>query len=125
MINYVVFMGSLESAQYVYTEVAHNDFIDVQLDLGGKEAAYVDPDCDVDLAIKRLLEGAFYNTGQTRNSIERIYVHKEIYNDFVNRYTKKAFEELKIGDPMLETTNIGPIALAEGPEFLHEVVTDA
>lgn len=56
-------MGSLESAHDVYTEVANNDFIDVQLDLGGKEAAYVDEDCNVDLAITELLRGAFYNTG--------------------------------------------------------------
>jgi acyl-CoA reductase-like NAD-dependent aldehyde dehydrogenase len=50
-INYVVFMGSLESAHDVYTEVAQNDFIDVQLDLGGKDAAYVAPDCDMELTL--------------------------------------------------------------------------
>jgi acyl-CoA reductase-like NAD-dependent aldehyde dehydrogenase len=43
--------------------VASNDFIDVQLDLGGKEAAYVAPDADLDKATKILLRGAFYNTG--------------------------------------------------------------
>lgn len=45
-INYVVFMGSLQSAHDVYTDVAENDFIDVQLDLGGKDGAYIAPDCD-------------------------------------------------------------------------------
>jgi len=49
--------------------VADNDFIDVQLDLGGKDAAYVAPDCDEDLALQTLVKGVFYNTGQSRNSI--------------------------------------------------------
>jgi acyl-CoA reductase-like NAD-dependent aldehyde dehydrogenase len=44
-------MGALESAHDVYMEVANNDFIDVQLDLGGKDAAYIAPDCDIDLAV--------------------------------------------------------------------------
>lgn len=52
-------------------------------------------------------------------------MHKEVYQDFVNKYTKKAFEELKLGDPMDPTTNIGPIATIEGPEYLKEIVDDA
>lgn len=68
-INYVVFMGSLESAHDVYQEVAQNDFIDVQLDLGGKDAAYIAPDADIELALTTLVKGAFYNSGQSRNSI--------------------------------------------------------
>ena len=112
-INYVVFMGSLESAHDVYKEVAQNDFIDVQLDLGGKDGAYIAPDCDLDLALKELVKGVFYNTGQSRNSIQRIYVHKDISGDFINHFSKKAFEDLTIGDPMRETTNIGPMAILE------------
>jgi acyl-CoA reductase-like NAD-dependent aldehyde dehydrogenase len=50
-ISYVVFMGSLENARDVYEDVAENDFIDVQLDLGGKDGAYVAPDCDFDLTL--------------------------------------------------------------------------
>ena len=62
-INYVVFMGSLESAHDVYKEVAQNDFIDVELDLGGKDGAYIASDCDLDLSLKELVKGVFYNTG--------------------------------------------------------------
>lgn len=47
-------MGSLENAHDVYTSVASNDFIDVQLDLGGKDAAYVSDDCDLDQAIGKI-----------------------------------------------------------------------
>lgn len=87
-------MGSLASAHDVYQEVAQNDFIDVQLDLGGKEAAFVAPDCDIDIATDAILKAAFYNSGQSRNSIQRVYVHKELYSDFTNHFSKKAFETL-------------------------------
>lgn len=56
-------MGTLESADDVYKEVAANDFIDVQLDLGGKEAAYVDADANLELASDVLLKASFYNNG--------------------------------------------------------------
>ena len=123
-VNYVVFMGSLKSAHDVYMEVANNDFIDVQLDLGGKDAAYVSPDCDIDLALTTLVKGGFYNTGQSRNSIQRIYVHKDISSDFINQFSKKAFEELVMGDPMLETTNIGPMAILDHMEEMQEITDD-
>ncbi|CDW75873.1 aldehyde dehydrogenase [Stylonychia lemnae] len=97
-INYVVFMGSLESAHDVYQEVAKNDFIDVQLDLDMENAAEV------------LLRAAFYNAGQSRNSMQRIYIEKAISNDFINLFSKMAFERLQIGDPMDEQTDIGPLA---------------
>jgi acyl-CoA reductase-like NAD-dependent aldehyde dehydrogenase len=62
-INYVVFMGSIENAHDVYRDVAYNDFIDVQLDLGGKDGAYVAPDCDFVSTVETLVKGAYYNTG--------------------------------------------------------------
>ena len=103
-------MGSIENAHYVYQEVAKNDFIDVQLDLGGKAASFVAEDADVNNAIDVIMRSAFYNSGQSRTSTQRVYVEKGIYDDFVNQFSKKAFETLNIGNPMDETTNIGPLA---------------
>jgi acyl-CoA reductase-like NAD-dependent aldehyde dehydrogenase len=124
-ISYVVFMGSLENARDVYEDVAENDFIDVQLDLGGKDGAYVAPDCDFDLTLQTLVKGAYYNTGQSRNSIQRIFVHKEISTKFINAFSKKVFEDLKMGDPMNEDTYIGPMAVLEHVEQLMEICEDA
>lgn len=118
-------MGSLENARDVYEDVAENDFIDVQLDLGGKDGAYVAPDCDFDLTLQTLVKGAFYNTGQSRNSIQRIFVHKEISNKFINAFSKKVFEDLKMGDPMNEDTYIGPMAVLDHVEQLMEICEDA
>lgn len=47
--------------------------------------------------------------------MERIYVHQEISAEFINKFSKMAFETLKLGDPMNEDTNIGPMAMLEGP----------
>ena len=106
-------MGSLQSAQDVYQQVAQNDFIDAQLDLGGKDAMYVDKDADIGEAVNALLRGSFYNAGQSRNSIQRVFAHKSISNDLINAFSKSVNEEFVMGDPADEKTNIGPLALAE------------
>ena len=79
----------------------------------------------MELTLNELVKGSFYNTGQSRHSIQRIFVHKSISKEFINAFSKKAFETLKLGDPMLESTNIGPIANAEDISFLQELCNDA
>lgn len=79
----------------------------------------------MDKASDVLLRAAFYVSGQSRNSMQRIYVHKDISTDFINMFSKKAFERLKIGDPMKDDTNIGPIAVSENVEFMQDLVDDA
>lgn len=51
-------------------------------------------------------------------------MHKDISDHFINTFTKKAFEETKLGDPMLDTTNIGPMAILDHVEELLEIVND-
>jgi acyl-CoA reductase-like NAD-dependent aldehyde dehydrogenase len=72
----------------------------------------------MDLALQTLLKGSYYNTGQSRNTIQRIFVHKDIGGDFINQFSKKVYEELKLGDPMNEDTNIGPMAVLDHIENL-------
>ena len=59
--------------------------IKVQLELGGKDPIYVCDDVDVKAAAAAVADGAFYNTGQSCCSVERIYVHESIYTQFVER----------------------------------------
>ena len=75
--------------------------------------------------MKLLTSACFSNAGQRRDSVERIYVHKNVFSEFTNKFTKNAFENLQLGDPMLETTNIGPIAVMENIEKYNDVVADA
>ena len=52
-------------------------------------------------------------------------MHKDVGGEFTNRFTRKAFEELQLGDPMLETTNIGPMAILEHIEELQQICEDS
>src|SRR4051812_7605580 len=74
-IGFVSFTGSVRGGPEVYRAVAASRFIDVGLELGGKDPAYVAPDADLPYAIENLVDGSFYNAGQSCCGIERIYVH--------------------------------------------------
>jgi acyl-CoA reductase-like NAD-dependent aldehyde dehydrogenase len=82
-----VFSGTYQSALDIYYELGQNDFIDCNLDLGGQNYAYIDNSCDDEHmkdAVNQCLWGAFYNSGQSRASIEGILVHKDMKNKFTN-----------------------------------------
>src|SRR2546430_5077290 len=81
-IGYVSFTGSVRGGHEVYPEGAGR-FIDVGLELGGKDPAYVSPDADLDHAVANIVDGAFYNAGQSCCGIDRIYVHASIHDRFV------------------------------------------
>ncbi len=99
-------------------------FLKRQLELGGKDPTYVCDDADPRASAQSLADGAMYNTGQSCCSVERIYVHEQIHDEFVAAFveTVKGF---KIGDPMSEDTYIGPLTRAAQLELLDAQVADA
>jgi acyl-CoA reductase-like NAD-dependent aldehyde dehydrogenase len=98
--------------------------VKLQLELGGKDPTYVCEDAAVKNAAESLADGAMYNTGQSCCSVERVYVHAKIYDEFVARFveTVKGF---KIGDPMADDTYIGAITRAPQLDVLDAQVADA
>ncbi len=96
----------------------------VQLELGGKDPAYVCDDVDVPAAAAALVEGAFYNGGQSCCAVERIYIHQRIAGAFVEAFVEAA-RELVVGDPGDERTDIGPLARKPQLEVLEGQVADA
>ena len=98
--------------------------VKMQLELGGKDPTYVCDDADVKNAAASLADGAMYNTGQSCCSVERVYVHARIYDEFVAHFvaTVKGF---KIGDPMADDTYIGAITRAPQLDVLDAQVADA
>lgn len=122
-IDYVSFTGSTKGGHEIVRN-ASNRFIDVGLELGGKDPAYVCADADFDFAVANCVAGAFYNAGQSCCSIERIYVDESIYDDFVEAYAAKA-REYTLGDPIDESTTLGPLGSKSAPQFLREQVEDA
>ena len=85
-IGYVAFTGSVAGGREVYRTVGKSRFIDVGLELGGKDAAYVSESADAAQAAAALVDGAMYNAGQSCCSIERVYVHKSKYTAYLIVY---------------------------------------
>src|SRR5690606_10383171 len=105
-VDYVSFTGSVRGGHEVMHS-AVDRFINMGLELGGKDPAYVRADADFQYAVDNCVDGAFYNAGQSCCAIERIYVDKAIYEPFVDAYAAKT-REYVLGDPMLESTTLGP-----------------
>jgi acyl-CoA reductase-like NAD-dependent aldehyde dehydrogenase len=117
------FTGSVATGQAI-AAAAGPRMIRLQLELGGKDPTYVCDDVDVAQAAASLADGAMYNTGQSCCSVERIYVHETIHEEFVDRFLETV-AGFRIGDPMEDATFIGP--LTRGPQIalLEAQVDDA
>ena len=80
----------------------------VSLELGGNAATFIDASADLDLAAQRCALGAFVNSGQVCISLQRIYVHKDIYENFAQKMAA-ATKKLVVGSPYKEDTFMGPL----------------
>ena len=107
-IKKITFTGSVESGRSVY-QAAANKIIPVTLELGGKSPIIVCEDADIDKTAARIIEGMRYTRqGQSCTAASRILVHKKIAKPLVESVVAK-LNQLKIGDPLDETTDIGTI----------------
>jgi acyl-CoA reductase-like NAD-dependent aldehyde dehydrogenase len=123
-IQYIGFTGSVAGGHEIYQTTAKNRFIDVGLELGGKDPAYVRGDADIGYAAKNLASGAFYNAGQSCCGVKRIYVHQTIYKKFLRAF----LDEAKIygpGDPLKKNTTLGPVVDRQAREHLERQVAGA
>jgi acyl-CoA reductase-like NAD-dependent aldehyde dehydrogenase len=122
-IDGVFFTGSYATGARIGA-AAGRKMIKIQLELGGKDPVYVCDDVDIKAAAASLADGAFYNTGQSCCSVERIYVHERIHDAFVEAFVAEV-KGYKIGDPMSESTYIGAITRRPQLEVLRRQVADA
>jgi acyl-CoA reductase-like NAD-dependent aldehyde dehydrogenase len=123
-IGYVAFTGSVRGGREVYREVSRH-LRPVGMELGGKDAAYVRADADLDFTVPNTAEGAFYNAGQSCCAVERIYVDRAIYDEFVERFVAETRAAWSLGDPSVEGSALGPMALPGAIETLEAHVADA
>lgn len=119
----VFFTGSYATGARIAQAVGPR-MIRLQLELGGKDPAYVCEDVDVPAAAASLADGAMYNTGQSCCSVERIYVHQAIHDAFVEAFVKEV-RGFRIGDPTDEASYIGPLTRAAQLDVLQAQVADA
>jgi acyl-CoA reductase-like NAD-dependent aldehyde dehydrogenase len=119
----IFFTGSHATGMRIAREVGER-LVKLQLELGGKDPVYVCDDVDVAQAAASVADGAFYNTGQSCCSVERVYVHERIYDAFIDAFLKEV-RGYRRGDPLDEKTYIGPLTRAPHMNVLEAQVADA
>ncbi len=122
-VDKIVFTGSVATGRKVMAAAARN-LTPVVLELGGKDAAVVCRDADLDLAADGIVWGAFLNAGQTCASVERVYVEAPVADEFVRKVVERA-RALRNGDPALPETDMGPLTLERQRRIVEEHVADA
>ena len=122
-INFVSFTGSVK-AGYDVQKATQNKFIDMTLELGGKDPAYIRADADLDYAIESTVDGAFFNSGQSCCGLERIYVHESVYDAYVAGFVAltKAFNLGRSDD---QNTTLGPMVRASAADFVRQQIVEA
>src|SRR5215471_6156141 len=116
-IDYVNFTGSVPAGHAV-VQAAADRFIGLGLELGGCDPAYVRADANLPHAIENLVDGAFFNSGQSCCGIQRIYVHKQVYRDFVGGAVALT-EKYNLGNPLESGVNLGPVVRARAAEEIR------
>jgi acyl-CoA reductase-like NAD-dependent aldehyde dehydrogenase len=127
LMDFIAFTGSVEGGRAVAraaAECGSHRFPGVGLELGGKDPAYVRADADLAHAVENLVDGAFFNSGQSCCGIERIYVHKDLYRKFVDGFVDLTLK-YRLGDPLDKAVNLGPMARRSGAETVRRQIAEA
>ncbi len=122
-VDFVAFTGSVAAGRAVQRAGAAR-FIGVGLELGGKDPAYVRADADLAHAVPNLVDGAFYNAGQSCCGIERIYVHESVHDAFVEAVVALV-RGYRLGNPTDPEVDLGPLARAEAAALVREQAAEA
>lgn len=119
----VCFTGSVAGGKSM-ERAAVGQFMSIGLELGGKDPAYVRRDANLAHAIENLVDGAFFNSGQSCCGIERIYVDETVYDDFVEGAVELT-RSYVLGNPLEEATTLGPLVKASAADFVRDQIEQA
>jgi len=119
----VCFTGSVAGGKAM-EEAAAGLFINVGLELGGKDPAYVRPDANMAHAVENLVDGSFFNSGQSCCAIERIYVHKKVWDEFLDGFVDLT-RKYVLGSPLEQATTLGPMVRPEAAAFVRKQIASA
>src|SRR5581483_4772506 len=122
-IAFVAFTGSVAGGHAVQ-RAASQRFIGTGMELGGKDPAYVRADANLNHAIENLVDGSFYNSGQSCCGIERIYVDAAIYDSFVEGFVELT-KQYQLGNPLAPETTLGPVVTSRAANFVRGHITEA
>ena len=122
-IDYVAFTGSVAGGHAIQ-KASSSRFIGTGLELGGKDPAYVRGDANLEFAIENVVDGAFFNSGQSCCSVERVYVQSDIYDHFIEGAVALTNQYI-LGNPTDTNTTLGPIVRQRAADFVRKQVESA
>ncbi len=118
------FTGSYKTGKYIYEKTALK-MVPCQLEMGGKDPLYVSDDvADIKQVAAATADGAFYNNGQSCCSVERIYVHESVYDEYIREFVKEV-ASWKMGEPTEPGVYFGPLTRKAQINILENQVADA
>jgi len=118
LVEKIAFTGGPETARHIIKNSSEN-LSEVSLELGGKSPVAVFEDADQDNAINGITAGIFGASGQSCIAGSRLYIQKDIYNEFLDKLAKRA-EKIKIGAPMDPDTEMGPLSSFNQLEIIEK-----
>lgn len=116
LINHICFTGS-EAGGLAVQKAAADRIVNIGLELGGKDPAYIREDVDVAWAAEEVVDGAIFNSGQSCCAIERVYVHEKVYDSFIEE-VKKVLGNYRVGEPSDPKTQIGPVVSKQAKQAI-------
>jgi acyl-CoA reductase-like NAD-dependent aldehyde dehydrogenase len=119
-VDFVAFTGSVAGGHAIQ-RAASTRFIGTGLELGGCDPAYVRHDADLAHAIENLVDGAYFNSGQSCCGIQRVYVHERLYDDFVAGWIELT-RKYRLGNPLDAETTLGPVVRTAAAEEIRKQV---
>jgi acyl-CoA reductase-like NAD-dependent aldehyde dehydrogenase len=122
-VDFVCFTGSVAGGQHM-EQAAAGTFLGLGLELGGKDPAYVRSDANVPYSAEQLVDGAFFNSGQSCCGVERIYVHASVYDAFVAAFIKQV-KTYQLGNPLDPATTLGPVVKPAAANWVRGQISDA
>ncbi|MCK8663919.1 aldehyde dehydrogenase family protein [Pseudomonas azerbaijanoccidens] len=122
-VQQVNFTGSVDAGKAM-ENAAMGRFVGMGLELGGKDPAYVRADANLDHAVENLVDGSFFNSGQSCCAVERIYVDRKIYPAFVDGFVELT-RQYVLGNPLDEATTLGPLVTPGAAFFVRGQIAEA
>lgn len=123
VVDFACFTGSVAAGQKIEKSAA-GSFLGLSLELGGKDPAYVRADAKLDYSVNELVDGAFFNSGQSCCGIERIYVEKSLYPQFVEAYVEQV-KNYTLANPLLADTTLGPMVRTSAANWVRQQISEA
>lgn len=122
-VQFVAFTGSVAAGLHVQQPLSQR-FIGSTMELGGKDPAYVREDADIDFTAEQLVDGAFFNAGQSCCGIERIYVAQSVFDRFIECFVEKT-KQLTLGNPTDNATRLGPVVSQAAADAIRQQINAA